>query len=97
MLAARRGLEGYHLALVVEVSVSPVARHARLLQKAVLAVVLVAVLGNVLLIVGQTAVEVDVLVGAAVAVATAGVVVAAEIAGTEAEATGEQTCRRESG
>jgi hypothetical protein len=63
----------------------------------VLAVVLVAGLGNVLLIAGQTAVEVDVLVGAAVAVATAGVAEIVGIAETEAEATGEQTYRLGSG
>jgi hypothetical protein len=97
MLAARRGLEGCHLVFVVEVSARVVAKRASPHQKAALAVVFVAALCNVLLIVGQTAVGVDVLVDAAVAVATAGVAEIVEIAGTEAEATGEQTSRRESG
>lgn len=70
-----------------------VARHARSRQQTVLAVVYVVGLGSVV-VAGQTAVGVGVIAGAAVAVATAEAV---EVAGIEAEATGEQKCRRESG
>lgn len=98
MPATQRGLEEGRLVFVAEVSARTDVRYARPQQKAALAVVSVAGRRNVV-VGGQVAVEVGVLGGAAVAVATAGVVEAAVVAetGTGTEATDGQRYRRESG
>lgn len=96
MLAARHWLKERHLVHVEGVSEMIVARRVGPRRDGVLAVASAAGLCNVL-IVGHIAVRVGVRAGAAVAVATADAAEIVGIAGTEAEVTGEQKCRRESG